>query len=517
MPTSDGRRVTLDRIVQRVGGRLRGPLGGWIVPLDRIEEILRAELEHAAFPSEFPETTTGGQALGYIRDVWRRTRKSPEGLANEVRGVLPTAYAYCLDDSAEDASLLERWQSAVPEAMVFTDREWIALTDCEGIYLDDIDDRRFFPREVQLRTVTGGHLGRSRREQLRVADSIGLPRLSSCVTMDWIGGDERVQISDDMVSKFELICELLRRVRRSEYNEDDGPDTGFGIQTKPNLIHVRGLALNVSVGMSTAERVPVNARLHEGTLTVAGRPLQFGSDAAKELLRDFSFGQHAGLAADLTGMLMAIDGADFDLAAYKFQRSHVPDFELPRTPELDLDSGEYVSSGDELSEDAESLDPTGGAGANGDLPKVKAPTSGTSEQVELDPSGSATADLINATTSDQSEGEESGSMGGSYSKDRALAKQNVLARQLKSSLKGEIVPDLEEDGAGEAAANKGDTDKSLGDEEFREVAAQYEREAGREPELGDPHQSGWDLRSIEPGDPESPPNRGQGQRTSVGR
>ena len=498
LPTSDGRRVTLDRIVQRVGGRLRGPLGGWIVPLDRIEEILRAELEHAAFPSEFPETTTGGQALGYIRDVWRRTRKSPEGLANEVRDVLPTAYAYCLDDSAEDASLLERWQSAVPEAMVFTDREWIALTDCEGIYLDDIDDRRFFPREVQLRTVTGGHLGRSRREQLRVADSIGLPRLSSCVTMDWICGDERVQISDDMVSKFELICEFLRRVRRSEYNEDDGPDTGFGIQTKPNLIHVRGLALNVSVGMSTAERVPVNARLHAGTLTVAGRPLQFGSDAAKELLRDFSFGQRAGLAADLTGMLMAIDGADFDLAADKFQRSHVPDFELPRTPELDLDSGEYVSSGDELSEDAESLDPTGGAGANGDLPKVKAPTSGTSEQVELDPSGSATADLINATTSDQSEGEESGSMGGSYRKDRALARQNVLARQLKSSLKGEIVPDLEEDDAGEAAANKGDTDKSLGDEEFREVAAQYEREAGREPELGDPHQSGWDLRSIDP-------------------
>ena len=59
LPTSDSRRVTLDRIVERVGGRLRGALGGWIVPLDSIEEILRTELEHDDFPREFPETTAG--------------------------------------------------------------------------------------------------------------------------------------------------------------------------------------------------------------------------------------------------------------------------------------------------------------------------------------------------------------------------------------------------------------------------------------------------------------------------
>ena len=499
VPTSDGLRVKLDRIVQRVGGRLRGALGGWIVSLDRIEDILRAELEHADFPLEFPDSTTGGQALGYIDHVWRRARTSPEALANEVRDVLPAAYAYCLDDSADDASLFEKWQSVMPEAMVFTDREWIALTDREGIYLDDIDDRRFLPREVELRAVTRGHLGLSRRQQLRVADAIGLPRLSSHVTMEWIGGYERLQISDGWLSKFDLIWELLRSVGGSKSNEDDGPDTAFGTQTKPSLIHVRGLTLDVSVGASTAERVPVNARLHANTMTVAGRPLQFGADAAKELLRDFSFGQRAGLAADLTGMLMAIDCADFDLAADKFRRSHVPDFEFPRTPELDLGSAEYVWSGpgDESSEDVESLDPPREAGENTELPGGRAPTSGNSEQAEPEPPGSATADVINVVTSERSEGEESGSMGGSYSKDRALARQNALARQLKSSLKGEIVPDPVEEEAGEAGAIKGDTDKSLGDEEYRAVAAQYEREAGREPEVGDPHQAGWDLRSID--------------------
>ena len=60
------------------------------------------------------------------------------------------------------------------------------------------------------------------------------------------------------------------------------------------------------------------------------------------------------------------------------------------------------------------------------------------------------------------------------------------------------MPDPEQDDPVEATAIDGDTDKSLGDEEYREVAAQYEREAGREPELGDPHQSGWDIRSLDP-------------------
>ena len=145
LPSSDIERVPIDRIVQRVGGRLRGTLGGWMVPLDHIEETLRTELEHADFPYEFPETTTGDQALGYIRHVWMRAQFSPGGLANEVRDVLPTAYAYCLEDCTEDASLSERWDTAVPHALVFAEREWLVLTETDDIYFDDIEDRRFLP------------------------------------------------------------------------------------------------------------------------------------------------------------------------------------------------------------------------------------------------------------------------------------------------------------------------------------------------------------------------------------
>ena len=496
LPTIGNGRVGLDRIVQRVGGRLRGALGGWIVPLDRIEEILRTELEHADFPWKIPETTTGGQALDYILDVWSRARISPEGLANEVRDVLPTAYTYCLNDSRNEALLLERWQSAVRRPMVFADREWLNLADTKDIYLDDIDDRRFLPGQGELRTTTGGHLGRSRRDQLRVAQAIGLPVLSSCITMDWIVGGQRIPVSDDWVSNFELICELLRWVRGSESMEDGG--TEFGIRTEPNLVHVNRLALDVSVGNSSAERVPVNARLHEGTLTVAGRPLQFGADAVKELLRDFSFGQRAGLAADLAGMLIAIDNADFALAADKFRRSHAPAFELPALG-LGEGSGENAGSGADWGEAGETTGPIAESGAGMDAPKGQTLISGTFEQGKPETSGGAVAAQMNDVASEKSEDEESGSMGGSYTKERALAKQNALARQLKSSLKGEIVLGPEEDDQGEpATTTNGDKDKNLGDEEYRAAAAQYEREAGREPELGDPRQAGWDIRSTDP-------------------
>ena len=69
---------------------------------------------------------------------------------------------------------------------------------------------------------------------------------------------------------------------------------------------------------------------------------------------------------------------------------------------------------------------------------------------------------------------------------------------MRSSLKGEIAPNPEEDDAGETGISNEDRPAVLGDEEYRKVAARYEREAGREPELGDPRQTGWDIRSTDP-------------------
>ena len=487
VPTVDNRRVKLDRIVKRAGGRLRGALGSWVVPMDRIDESLRTELEHPNFAWDIPETTTGGQALDYISHVWSRARTSPDGLANEVRDVLPTAYAYCLDDSANDRPLFERWESGVHQAMVFAGREWLALADTTDVYLDDIDDRRFLPRQGEFRTVTGGHLGGLRAEQLRVAEVIGLRTLSSCITMDWQDG-EVLQVPREWEEKFDLICELLRGVRGTEFNDDER--VGIGARSRPNLVHVGELSLAVSIGKAPAEVVPVNARLHEDTLTVAGRPLQFGADAAKELLRYFSFGQRAGLAADLTGMITAIDNEDFHLGADKFRRSHAPALVSQGESEPDVVRTENGRLEGESDKDHESSTPNTVAGT--EAKGEEAPMLGDVGEVHPPTSGGGLVDQVNDAEPDST------SMGGSYGKQRALAKQKALARELKRSLKGEIVPDLDEGDVAIAGTTDGDEDKRLGDEEYRDAVAKYEREAGREPELGDPHQTGWDVRSTDP-------------------
>ena len=315
VPSNDGRRIPMKRIVQNVGGR-RGALDGWIVPLDRINETLRIELQHPDIHGDFQETTTGEQSLGYILEIWKRARSQPEGLANEVRDVLPMAYAYCLEDCAKDASLFNRWTAAIPDAIVFAEREWIVLAESDNTYLDDTEDRRFLPSHVQVRLVTGGHLGRSRDEQMRTADAIGVPLLSSTVTLDWRYGDETA-VDDDWISRFDIIYELLQRVRKIERAESAG--TGSYSGTPPVLVYACELAVDVRVGSDAPQHVPVNARLHQGILTVAGRPIEFGADVAKELLREFSFGQRADLAADLTGMLSAIGTEeDFRLSVDKF-------------------------------------------------------------------------------------------------------------------------------------------------------------------------------------------------------
>ena len=87
----------------------------------------------------------------------------------------------------------------------------------------------------------------------------------------------------------------------------------------------------------------------------------------------------------------------------------------------------------------------------------------------------------------------------SYTRDRALARQKAIAKTLRSALKGEITP-AGDDAEAEEPENEGGPrgDGSLGDEVYREIAARYERASGRNPEIGNPSQTGWDLRSVDP-------------------
>ena len=490
--SDDGDRIPVSRVVRRVGGRHRGALGGWITPVNRLHKSLRAELERPEFPVEVPETTTGDQALDYIVDVWTRARSSPERLANSVRDVLPYAYGYCLDDCSDDSALSARWANSLASAAVFTEREWISLTDAKNVYYDDVEDRRFIPDTARVRTVTSGHLGNSASDQRRTANALHLPFLSTSVKVEWFGdGGSR---AEEWIPRFDVICSLLQSVRG-----DDVAD-GEPSETKSPWTELRissEIAVKVSVASAPPEYVPVNARLRDGVLTVAGRPIQFGADAARELLRDFSFRQHGDLAADLTGMLIAIDAPeDFDLAVDKFRRSFAPSFTVPIP-------GADSSTDDDAMSEVERPLPTHV------LPKPStASTSAESKRTAPEDSPVEPSDLTSAppeeTSSTDSVPDDTRSLEDakpgdpSFSRDRALAEQRRLAQELKDSLKGEIAPSDDEQEA-EPTEDRGPNSRELpSDELYRRVAAQYERQFGREPEHGDPYQQGWDLCSTDP-------------------
>ena len=500
VPTEDGEWIPISRIVRSIGGRKRrGSLGGWIAPLVRLQDVLQAEFLHADFPHEFPETTTGEQALDYLVEVWQRTLLSPERLANEVRDILPAAYAYCLEDRTSDPKLQERWEVMVADAVVFADREWFALADTEDLYFDDVGDRRFIPETVTLRTVTAGHLGNSLSDQLRAAKALGLPLLSSAVTMNW-SGQVGTPVYGDWVPRFELICELLWSARSGERADSES-------RTNPDirLEQSQELALQVSLAGGVPEWVPVHARMNNEVLTVAGRPARFGADAAKELLRHFAFRQRADLAADLTGMLMAIDvEEDFQAAADKCRRAFTPDFAL--SPTIRAKTRE---------EDGHDV-----AGSEHDPPRISVPPQPSAEkrQVADQPTtaGTPSAGLVDepAHPSDGESEPDSRSPSPtrdvsavaksshpSFSRTRALARQNALAkavRELRSSLEGEIAPMNDDEITDEEEDGVPRRDGSLGDEVYRRIAAQYERDGGRSPEIGKPGQTGWDLRSVDP-------------------
>ena len=411
--------------------------------------------------------------------------------------VLPRAYAYVLNDCENDPLLRDRWESTVCEAMIFVDRrEWVGLADSENCYFDDDDRGRFIPETAELRTATAGHLGNTPEEQERAAKALRLPLLSSAVEMEW-SGEGGEPVDRDWVPRFDLACELLRSARSTERAEDDA-----GRISNLELRHSRELVLTVRATGGPAERVPVNARLQDGVLTVAGRPVQFGADAAKELLRHFSpVRRHGALAADLTGMLTAIaDDADFQLAADKFRRAFAPSFVFGAP------GGAAFAQGKDGETVGDAPLPTPDAGDALAEPRQgteasttqEARSKGTGNRESGALSGESETEVRSVDTPADGDSVETGSSGSSYTRDRALAKQKTIAKELRSALKGEIAPaGDDDDGSERDNETRTADDGSLGDEVYREIAAEYERACGRDPEMGAPRQAGWDLRSVD--------------------
>ncbi|MEQ1871740.1 MAG: DUF3883 domain-containing protein [Vicinamibacterales bacterium] len=456
VPTSDGRRILLSRLVRATGGRQRGALGGWTVSLNELPEALRLELLDPLWPITIPPTTTGDQAMDYVEHVWCLARSGTVGLANEVRDILPTAFSYIREDAEDDSAVSTRWKRLCSAPMVFAEGEWVDPSSLGmSVYFDDVGERRFLTNASSLRTATPGHLGHSPKQQEATARALGLRFLSSHVHLQWQEGDEiSVPAWNQRFALLHQIVSEAGSLGASELSQD-APTL--------RLRHVTDLALTVQIDGADPKDVPINARSTQGTLVVAGRPIAFASDAAKELLKALSLRQRGDIASDLTAALAAIDSTeDFAYAARRLARSYSTGFQLP---------DEFHSSAVPISPTPMAPAVTHTSGLLPDHPLAQTSPPGAS----LPPQGA------------------------SFTKDRALAGQKGLAERLRKALTESIKGEL-------AAVDETDEDRSShltgadlsSDAFYREIAAQYERDCARTPQIGDPMQHGWDLQSSDP-------------------
>ena len=467
----------LDRVVREAGRpRARSDLGGWVVALSSVERDLAAAVDRVEIA--VPSTTTGNQALAYLSEIWKRK----PGSVDEIRTNVASAYRYVLEDVERDGLDRGVWRDAKNEAQLYGKGRWYGISN--SLVVDDV--RSPFIRQLlpdNRIAITSAHLGDTQGQIRLVAEELGIALLSTEIELR--RGPRLARPS--WMGNLKTLADALATL--------EGRSSLGKISCRKDLaLHVHGQSHQVT------------AYLADGELMVVGDPVDFGAEAAGQLVEHFQLGQRGNTVPWLTAAIYSLaadelfsqnlkvlaSGLGLSLSGLPRGRSHVTDVELTDPgqsrsggetdggqvePSQATDTAQVEAQGETLND--LSADQAGSSGASGSGRPGLALDTGQIDSAAETPE---VADLV----------------GSSYTKARATAKQNSLAEQLKCSLKGEIVPIHTEDGTHEPRTSGEDSGGVLGDEEYREAAAQYEREANREPELGDPLQIGWDIRSVDP-------------------
>ena len=313
-PNGRGGTVPFQRLIRTEGSGTRSGFGGWLAPLSAMPPELRTVLLDPRMPLPIPDRTTGEQALEYIQHVWRRAAEGEPGLAQEVGDRLPSAYRYVLDDMGADSDLAERWESARVSAFVFTNkRQWLAAHGPYPPAFGDVEDslmRRFLPADLEV--ATGGHFGDTPGDQARVADSIGLPRLSDKVSIEPDYGAAANR--PEWQRRFGDLLTVLTAARRVTDQHE----------ARITLRPTDYLAVEVN-----GDPKPVESFLEHSVLHVAGAPRDFAVDAVNHLVDAYGLSQQAKIAAMLTMLISVIDdGESFAIALHWFGAEFAPEVDL---------------------------------------------------------------------------------------------------------------------------------------------------------------------------------------------
>ncbi len=321
------------RTVKRAGpgSGQRSDLGGWVVVLSDLDPELADAV--MSLPLDIPETTTGRQALDFLKDVWNRKPSRVENL----RGRLAAAYRYVLDD--RDSGLLPAvdWSTVRTETCLYGRREWHRVGP--SIAIDDVQSpliHQFLPKDRIA--VASAHLGDTSDQIHRVAYALKVDLVSDDVHVN----SGAVLGNPPWVDRLHRLLETLARL------EDRRP-----------LSEVKFLdALSLEVfGKDHA----IQAYVDDGTLMLVGRPASFAVEATGQLVEHFQLGQRGNEIPWLTGALFALEDADDFLRNLRVLADGLGVEPSPPQPDLhDEPTGDSVTvpNGAEEQEEAPTAEPT---------------------------------------------------------------------------------------------------------------------------------------------------------------
>ena len=462
------RGVPLDRLVREAGRPgTRSDLGEWVVALSSVDARLAAVLDRIEI--ELPRTTTGQQALGYLSELWRR---SPDSV-DEIRAHIASAYRYVLQDLERDNLDRDVWHKAKRKARLYGKGCWHKISD--SLVVDDIRSPFIRQRLPDDRiAIASAHLGNTQGQVRDVAHELGVALLST-----------KINLSSGPQLSPPFWMDNLRTLTAVLANLESRRPLGTITCREHLTLRIEGKIHQVSAYIADA----VSDQGIPGPITelmVVGTPVDFSAEAAGQLVAYFRLGQRGESIPWLTAALYCLAEDEKFSEKLEVLASGLG----LRRPELPTEELNVRDSG-ETDEYPPRLDGNTHDHGQDDATRDSDPKQAGTQRTDLTDEGKP--DNVPVETLGSSV-----SAGGSYPKSRAMAKANLLAERLKSSLKGEIVPSDDEDRSDRLGTTDGDTVGVLGDEEYREAAARYEREANREPELGDPRQTGWDIRSVDP-------------------
>ena len=268
----------LSRVVQRAGAsrRQRSDLGGWVVALSDLDTELAEAV--VGLPLAVPETTTGRQALDFLRDVWERKPSRVESL----RASVGAAYRYVLDDLDSGLLPADEWHDARAHAYLYGGRTWLPIGPTLAV--DDVQSPLIHQFLTKRRlVVASAHLGDTTEQVRRVANALGVGLLSDDVSVE-----PGVRIdTPPWASRLQWLVDTLARL------EDRRPlhDVTFHAM----------LSLQVC-----GQRLSVQAYVKDGTLMLIDDPSAFSVEAAGQLVDYFQLGQRGNEIPWLTGTLLAL-------------------------------------------------------------------------------------------------------------------------------------------------------------------------------------------------------------------